>query len=489
MNIEDRLLSLCQGGSKDLSRKVSAICIDSRKVIPHSVFVALRGKITDGHNYLESAVEKGAQVLVVENTEQLKKIAFHGMICVVPDTREVLSILLNEFYNFPSEKMFCVGITGTNGKTTVSNILSFLFSHCGWRTGSIGTIQNQFGEWKEKSVLTTPDSTELYHLLDRFYYEGAQAVVMEVSSIGLDQKRVKGVDFTLGVFTNLSEDHLDYHSDMSVYFKAKKELFKKGLSSTKTNHFLAVLNLDDPYGVALAREIQVPYISYGEKWARFSWNILSHDLCGTLFKLCFDKKEMDVYLPMPGIYNVSNAVAALCCAYAAGFSVEEAVCALKDFPGVPGRMQRVCPDHLPLVFVDYAHTPKALEAVLSFLQQNKDKDSRLITVFGCGGQRDQEKRSLMAQVTEGFSDKVFLTSDNPREEDPMSIMSDCMKGVSDKKKFIVELDRKQAIKQALEQSQKTDIILIAGKGHEREQIIGVKRYPFSDEEVVKDFFG
>ena len=489
MNIEDRLLSLCQGSSKDLPRKVSAICADSRKVIPDSVFVALRGKTTDGHGYLKSAVEKGAQVLVVEGTEQLKNIPFQGMICVVPDTREVLSMLLNEFYDFPSEKMFCVGITGTNGKTTVSNILSFLFSHCGWRTGSIGTIQNQFGEWREKSALTTPDSTKLYQLLDRFYCEGAQAVVMEVSSIGLDQQRVKGVDFNLGVFTNLSEDHLDYHSDMSSYFQAKKKLFETNLSSVKTNHFLAVLNLDDSYGVSLAREIQVPYISYGEKEARFSWEILSNDLYGTLFKLYFDKKEMDVHLPIPGIYNVSNAVAALCCVYATGFPLEEAVCALKDFPGVPGRMQRVCPDYLPLVFVDYAHTPKALEAVLSLLQQKKAKNSRLIIVFGCGGQRDHEKRPLMSQVVECFSDRVFLTSDNPREEDPLSIINDCMKGVSNKKKFIVELDRKQAIRQALEYSQKEDVILIAGKGHEREQIIGVERYPFSDEEVVKEFFG
>ena len=489
MNIEDRLLSLCQDSNPQLSRAISSICTDSRKVISDSVFIALRGKKTDGHIYLESAVEKGAQVLVVENAERIKKQSFRGMVCVVPDTRDILSVLLNEFYDFPSEKMFCVGVTGTNGKTTVSNILSFLFSYCGWRTGSIGTIQNQFEGWKEKSTLTTPDSAELYQLLNRFYCGGAQAVVMEVSSIGLDQQRVKGVDFNLGVFTNLSEDHLDYHSDMSSYFQAKRKLFETHFSLVSANHFLAVLNLDDPYGVTLAREIQVPYISYGNKGARFSWDVLSNDLQGTLFNLCFDTKEIEVYLPMPGIYNVSNAVAALCCVYAAGFPLEEAICALKEFPGVPGRMQRVCPDRLPLVFVDYAHTPKALKAVLSFLQQRKDKNSRLITVFGCGGQRDQEKRPLMAQVAECFSDQVFLTSDNPREEDPFSIINDCLKGVSDKKKFTVDLNRKKAIKRALELSQKADIILVAGKGHEREQVVGANRYPFDDVEVIKEFFG
>ena len=489
MNIEDRLLSLCPGRNKNLFRKISSICTDSRKVIPDSVFVALRGQKTNGHYYLKSAIEKGAQVLVVENTKQLKDMDFQGMICVVPDTRNILPVLLSEFYDSPSEKMFCVGVTGTNGKTTVSNILSFLYSHCGWRTGLIGTIHSQFEDWKEKSVLTTPDSAKLYSLLERFYREGAQSVVMEISSIGLDQQRIKGLDFNLGVFTNLSEDHLDYHSDMSAYFQAKKKLFEISHSLAEKNHFLGVLNLDDPYGVVLAREIQVPYISYGKKGARFSWEILFNDLSGTLFRLYFDKKKIEVYLPMPGIYNVSNAVAALCCVYAAGFSVEEAARTLKYFPGVPGRMQRVCTDCSPLVFVDYAHTPKALEAILFFLKQSKDEKSQLITVFGCGGQRDQSKRPVMAQVAEHFSDKVFLTSDNPREEDPLNIISDCMKGVGDKKKFVVELDRKRAIRQALEQSQEKDIVLIAGKGHEKEQIVGVDRHPFDDGEVVKEFFG
>lgn len=489
MNIEDRLLSLCPDRNKNLCCKISSICTDSRKVIPGSVFVALKGQKTDGHYYLESAIKKGAQVLVVEDTKQLKDKDFRGMICVVPGTHDILPVLLNEFYDSPSEKMFCVGVTGTNGKTTVSNMLSFLFSHCGWRTGLIGTIHNQFGEWSRQSVLTTPDSAELYGLLDRFYRGGAQAVIMEVSSIGLDQQRVRGLDFNLGVFTNLSEDHLDYHFDMSTYFQAKKKLFEISRSSVEKNHFLTVLNLDDPYGVTLAREVQSPYISYGKKGARFSWEILSGDLSGTLFELRFDKKRIEVYLPMPGSYNVSNAVAALCCVYAAGFPVEKAVRALKCFPGVPGRMQKVCPDCLPLVFVDYAHTPKALEAILFFLKQSKGENSQLVTVFGCGGQRDHEKRPLMAQVVERFSDKVFLTSDNPRGENPLNIISDCIKGVGDKKKFIVELDRKRAIRQALEQSQKTDIILIAGKGHEREQVVGVDRRPFDDVEVVKEFFG
>ncbi|MDE0118603.1 MAG: UDP-N-acetylmuramoyl-L-alanyl-D-glutamate--2,6-diaminopimelate ligase [Bdellovibrionales bacterium] len=488
MNVENRLLSLCVNPDKNSNFKISAICADSRKAIPGAVFVALKGKKQDGHDYLMSAIEKGAKALVVEDKEKIKALSFKGMICVVPNTRSILPVLLNEFYDYPSEKMFCIGITGTNGKTTVSSMLSFILSRCGWRSGLIGTIKNSFGSQEEKSRLTTPDPVELYKLLNRFYLEGAQALVMEVSSIGLDQQRVAELDFNLGVFTNLSEDHLDYHLNMSEYFQAKKKLFEMPLSlATGKNHFLAVVNLDDPYGIRLSREMKVPYISYGKKEARFIYEILSSNLSGTWFNLHFDKKKIKIHLPIPGTYNVSNAAAALCCAQAAGFSLKEAAEALAHFPGVPGRMEKVSPPgHTPMVFVDYAHTPQALSASLSFLKQNKS--SRLITVFGCGGQRDRKKRPLMAQIAEYLSDSVILTSDNPREEDPLTIVNDCMKGVKDKEKFIIELDRKKAIKKALEKAKKTDLVFIAGKGHEQEQIIGSKRYPFSDNETVKEFF-
>ena len=484
MNIEKRILSLCVDPNKSFPKRIASVCTNSQCVVPGSVFVALKGRKTNGHFYLESAIKNGAQVLVVENAEYLKNISFSGLLCVVPNTYSILPILLNEFYDYPSEKMFCVGITGTNGKTTVSNILSFLFTRCGWHTGLIGTICNQLGKWAEKSVLTTPCPPELYSLLDRFYKEQAQAVVMEVSSIGLNQQRVEGVDFNLGVFTNLSEDHLDYHQTMSNYFEAKKKLF---IRHSEKSHFLSVLNLDDPYGVALARDVQVPYISYGRKKARFTWNILYSDLSGTRFNLFFDKKKIEGFLPIPGDYNVSNAVAALCCVYCAGFDLEKAIKKLRHFPGVPGRLERVFPDRKPLVFVDYAHTPQALAAVLSFLKQKKKKGSQLITVFGCGGERDQEKRPLMAQAAECFADQVILTSDNPRAENPQQIISHCLKGVQDKEKFFIEEDRKQAIKKALQKAQIEDIILIAGKGHEREQLLGSKRIPFSDREVVKEF--
>ena len=488
MSIEDRLLSLCPSDNKKLPDVIRSICTDSRKVIPGSVFVAMKGCKTDGHNYLESAIQKGAQVLVVEDKEKIPNSSFNGMVCVVPNTRDILPVLLNEFYDYPSEKMFCIGITGTNGKTTTSYMLSHILSHCGWQTGLIGTIKSRVGDWEQSNTLTTPDPAETYYLLNKFYERGAQAAIMEVSSIGLDQDRVRGLDFNLGVFTNLSQDHLDYHGTISNYFQAKKKLFQLSNLSEKKK-FLAILNLDGSFGVALAKEIRVPYISYGEKAARFSWKIVSSDLSGTQFKLLVDQKERDVYLPIPGIYNVSNAVAALCCAYAAGFSLEKGIEALRHFPGISGRLERVKPHCYPMVFVDYAHTPKALEAVLLFINSHKNTNSKLVTVFGCGGERDKDKRPLMAQVADQYSDKVFLTSDNPRGEDPMNIIKDCIKGITDRKKITVEVDREQAILRALRESEEKDIILIAGKGHERLQIIGAQRQPFNDAGVVKEYFG
>lgn len=487
MNIEDRLLSLCASDHKKLPDVIPSICTDSRKVVPGSVFVAIRGRKTDGHNYLESALQKGAQVLVVEDADRISDSSFKGMFCVVPNTKDILPVLLNEFYNYPSEKMFCIGITGTNGKTTTSYMLSHLLSYCGWQTGLIGTIKSQIGDWEKNNILTTPDPAETYYLLDKFYKRGAQAAIMEVSSIGLEQDRVKGLDFNLGVFTNLSQDHLDYHGTISNYFQAKKKLFHLSHLSEKKK-FLAILNLDDPFGVSLAKEIRVPYISYGKKSARFSWEIISTDLSGTRFKLFVDQKEREVYLSVPGIYNVSNAVAALCCVYAAGFSLEKGIEALKYFPGVSGRLERVKSHCYPMVFVDYAHTPKALEAVLLFINSHKKDNSKLVTVFGCGGERDKEKRPLMTQVAERYSDKVFLTSDNPRGEDPMNIIEDCIKGVTDRKKITVEVDREQAILRALKESEEKDIVLIAGKGHERLQIIGTQRQFFSDKAVVEKYF-
>ena len=240
------------------SGQFSAISAHSKKVIPGSLFVALKGQQHDGHSYLKSAIQKGAKALVVENQTFLKNLSFSGLVCLVKSTRKALPILLNHFYNSPSEKMFCTGITGTNGKTTVSHMMAFLFTQMGWHTGLIGSIVNRLKNWEEKSTLTTPDNVTLHNLINRFYTQGAKALVMEASSIGLDQQRTAGVDFNLGIWTNLSQDHLDYHPSFADYFSAKKKLFDPSLNPLKKNHFQAIINLDDSYGIQLAQEINLP---------------------------------------------------------------------------------------------------------------------------------------------------------------------------------------------------------------------------------------
>lgn len=497
MNIEDRICTLSEKPNNQLSTPISTIAIDSRKVIPNSVFVALKGYQTDGHHYLQEAVQKGAQVLVIENKKFLKNLHFTGTVCLAQNTRQLLPLLLNEFYAFPSHKMFCVGITGTNGKTTVSHILSFLLSYCGWKTGLIGTVKQGFLKTKSSYIqknivqapthinpeyLTTPHIVNLYALLNHFYKKDAQAVVMEVSSIGLDQNRTGGIDFNLAIWTNLTTDHLDYHKNMESYFQSKKILF-----TNQNNHFLSIINFDDPYGLKLVRDLKTTYISYGQKNAHFTWKIISSDLSSTTFQLSHNNKSTELYLPIPGIYNVPNAVAAIAATTAAGFSMKQIAAALPLFPGVRGRMEQIKLPKAPqsYIFIDYAHTPDALTTTLSFLRQHK-KNRKLICVFGCGGARDKTKRPLMGAAVEKFADTIILTSDNPRTEDPEQIIQDILAGIQNKDKVTIEPDRKLAIQKTLE-NYKNNVILIAGKGHETEQLIGSRRISFDDRIVIKNY--
>ena len=477
-----------------LLKNTTSITAHSQKVTPGGVFTAIQGLNKDGHHYLKAAVQKGAGMLVVKEGAASPKLNFNGPVYAVPCPREALGVLLNKFYNFPSEKMFCIGVTGTNGKTTVSHITAFLLSRLGWKTGLIGTVQNgiieegvltpvQLKKTFNPGALTTPPAEDLYALLHYFYSQSVQAVVMEASSIGLDQKRTHQVDFNLAVFTNLTKDHLDYHKNLNHYFEAKKMLFHPP-AGKKTNGFLAVINFDDPYGVKLARGLTAPYISYGESEAGFKWEITSQNLQGSVFKVKFKASAGEGFLPLPGRYNVSNAAAALACVQAAGFSLEKAVQILPSFPGVKGRLERIKPKKNllsgPAVFVDYAHTPEGLKSALTCLRQHK-KNGRVICVFGCGGERDKTKRALMGREAERLADLVILTSDNPRSEDPCKIIKDITLSVLDKSRLIIEPLRFAAIQKALKAAGKNDLVLIAGKGHETSQIIGSRRIYHSDQ--------
>ena len=483
---------------------IASISSDSRKLGSGALFVAVRGRRTDGHQFLSEAAQKGAAALLLERDAPWPS-GFKGGVFKAADSRSALSAALNEFYDFPSQKLFAVGVTGTNGKTTVSYMLERIFSRLGWPAGVIGTIDQHFkkpagrrggfkggfpsaagarGEgFSRPAALTTPEPVELFQALDALVKKGAKALAMEVSSIGLDQRRIEGVEFQGAVFTNLTPDHLDYHLSMDNYFRAKKKLFEPAPAQ---KNFFCVINKDDPHGRKLLGSKGPPYYSYGEKDADFSFDVESQTLSGTVFSLRSPFGSAKARLPLPGIHNVYNAAAALACGAVAGFSLKAAAEALEDFPGVPGRLERAGALSDPFqVFVDYAHTPLALRAVLQTLRRFAG-GKRLVTVFGCGGGRDRQKRAPMAETALEFSDHAFFTSDNPRHEDPAAIIKEGMKGL--KKESLSRLeaveDRREAIEKAINFAAAGDIVLIAGKGHETVQIIGDRRIPFDDRKIA-----
>ena len=486
MAFKDFLLgsySLSKGSFKAV--KISSISGHSEKVKKNSLFVAVKGCSTDGHNYLKQAIEKGASVLLVADSGAIPS-SFQGAVLMYKKEKLNLGNLLNQFYDFPSEKLFTVGITGTNGKTSFCYLLEHLFQFCGWPTALIGTVDQHFKEYSWPASLTTPAPVELMERLSDFVQLSARAVVMEVSSIALDQNRVEGVDFKALVFSNFSQDHLDYHGSVKNYWRAKKKLFLQAEKSLNKNLFY-LLNQDDIYSYKLRYALKKPCWTYGQaESSDFCFKMRESSHFKTVFQLKSPEGSFDFSMNLTGLYNVYNAVSALACAMLTGFKPEECQSALACFPGVPGRLEKLKTDRNFDVFIDYAHTPSALSAVLKTL---KPSFKRLILVCGCGGDRDKEKRPLMAGTALNLSDHVFWTNDNPRYEDPEQIAESALKGISgeEKKKITVELDREQAIKKAIEFAREGDCVLIAGKGHEQFQIIKDKNQPFCDKRIALNF--
>ena len=473
---------------KGAEANISSISTYSGEVKRGALFVALKGKTDDGHRYLEQACEKGARFLLVQE-DSLVPSSFKGTVVRTLDTLKALPLLLNEFYDQISQKLFVVGVTGTNGKTTTSYLTEHIFNHCGWPAGVIGTIERRFRDKTWSARLTTPDPVELFQKLKDFFDLSAKTVVMEVSSIALDQKRTDGIDFNVGVFTNLTQDHLDYHLNFENYFSAKKRLFQK-MERLDGNHFVSLINGDDTFGQRLLKELRGRRYTFGEKDTMdFSFKIKSQDLFHTLFTIRSPDDFSEGEISLTGRHNMYNVAGAVAAAVTAGFPLSDCVKALKSFSGVPGRLEKITSRQYPFqVFVDYAHTPSALQQVLQSLNScHSSPSGQLVTVFGCGGNRDREKRGEMAQVAARFSHRVFLTSDNPRHENPKDIIEDCLRSLSqkDREKFVVELDRSKAIKKAIQEAKKGDFLLIAGKGHETVQIIGDKRIPFDDRQVAQ----
>lgn len=471
---------------------VEGIAYHTDQVVPGTCFVAIRGGQFDGHLFVRDAVKKGAVVVVTEEPVRLPRDVTN---VVVSDTRDALARLSSAFFEDPSLKMRLVGVTGTNGKTTISYLLEGIFAAAGWKPGIIGTVEYRFGGKARRAPLTTPESYELQKLLGEMAGGGVDACAMEVSSHALDMGRVVGCHFDGAIFTNLSPEHLDYHGEMEAYFLSKMKLFTERLVASVKKTVFAAINVDDPYGRRLAASIHVPIWRYGlNSDADVSCRLLDCNAAGISMVVRSPQGEFKVRSPLLGRFNALNILASTAAGLALGADPGYIRDGLESVKRVPGRLDAVPNGRDILAFVDYAHTPDALNNVL--LHAKELAKSRLIVVFGCGGDRDRAKRPLMGEVVSKIADVAIVTSDNPRTEDPVDIIHMILPGVArggmavlsrgGGRGYEVIPDRREAITRAVEISGPGDVIVVAGKGHENYQIIGKERRHFDDREVLEE---
>ncbi len=461
---------------------------DSRKVTQGDLFVAIRGLQSDGHRYLHDVMRKKVKAVVVEDDAAIPdSLCMHeGVVkIVVPDTRIALSRVSANFFRHPSHETRVIGVTGTNGKTTTTHLIGSVIIAAGKKPGLIGTIEYRIGDETIDAHHTTPGSYELQKLLRNMVDAGCSYVIMEVSSHALEQHRVDDVKFSSAVFTNLTQDHLDYHDSMDLYFKAKQRLFQLLDDSA-----VAITNVDSEYGLRMVAGTKAKIKSYGNKdYADFRADGVRATMHITAFTMKHDSIETDITASLIGRFNVSNILAAYACTYSEEFVVNIIKKGIKQVRGVRGRVETVTsPDSSGwTAVIDYSHTPDALENVLTAIQEMKPEGGRVTTVFGCGGDRDRKKRPVMGRIAQRLSDRIIVTSDNPRTEDPEKIIDDILEGVETTMNVIREADRRRAIEQALQTAGRNDVILIAGKGHETYQIIGEARIHFNDREIVEEW--
>ena len=463
-------------GATDVA--ISKIEFDSRKVESNTAFVAIKGTLSDGHDYIEKAIALGANVIVCE---QFPETIVQGITYVqVKDTNEALAYLSANFYDNPSEKIKLVGVTGTNGKTTIASLLYQLFKKAGYKVGLLSTVKIMVDTEEFKATHTTPDSLTLNYYLDQMVQEGCEFCFMEVSSHGIHQKRTAALEFAGGIFTNLSHDHLDYHNTFAEYRDVKKAFFDYLPKSA-----FAITNSDDKNGAIMLQNTKAKKITYALKsYADYKAQILENQLSGLLLKI----NDNEVWVKLIGSFNAYNLLAIYAVAVELGIEQFEALRLLSELESVSGRFQFIVSDSKITAIVDYAHTPDALENVLQTIENIRTKNEQLITVVGCGGDRDKTKRPVMANIASTLSDKAIFTSDNPRTENPEIIIQEMEQGVEPQnfKKTISILDRKQAIKTACQLANPNDIIFIAGKGHETYQEINGVKYDFDDLQIVTE---
>lgn len=461
--------------------EVHDLQIDSRKVSKGSCFIAIKGGSADGHDFIETAITNGATVIVCETLPA--KTVNTVMYLQVENSASAAGVIAHNFYKHPSHKIKLIGVTGTNGKTTVATLLFKLFSALGYKCGLISTVENQIAEKIIPSTHTTPDAITLNDLLNTMVQASCTHVFMEVSSHALDQHRVDGIQFTGGLFTNITHDHLDYHKTFDEYIKAKKKFFDQLPSSA-----FAISNADDKRGAVMLQNTSAKKYFYSLKtMADFKGKILENSLSGLLMNM----NEVDVHFKMIGTFNAYNLLAVYGAAICLGEDKQAVLQVLSSLTGAEGRFDyMVSPKDKVIGIIDYAHTPDALLNVLATIKNLRQGEERILTVVGCGGDRDKTKRPVMAEVACEHSDKIFFTSDNPRNEDPNDIIKDMESGVSVtcRKKYISIADRKEAIKTAVSFSNREDIVLVAGKGHEKYQDIKGTKYPFDDKAILAEMF-
>jgi UDP-N-acetylmuramoyl-L-alanyl-D-glutamate--2,6-diaminopimelate ligase len=466
-----------------MDREIAAVTADSRKVVADSLFVAVRGGASDGHAHIAAAIAAGAVAVIAERAPEE---APSGVTWIhVSDSRKALGRVAAEFHGRPSAGLKTIGVTGTNGKTTTTFLLHAILKKSLHRAGLLGTIRVDDGETVAEATHTTPAADALQELLRRMADHGCRAVAMEVSSHGIDQQRSEAVDFDAAVFTNLTQDHLDYHGTMDRYFEAKFALFEQLASDPRGKKPVAVVNADDGYGKTIIERLEgrMAVLRYGlGVHTDLRANNIRQTPKGTEFELSAKGKTFLVRSPLIGRFNVYNTLAALGAAQAIGVPMREAVAALADAPQVPGRMENVGTRDGVTVFVDYAHTPDALDNACRTLRELEP--ARLVTVFGCGGDRDRGKRPLMAEAAARHSDACLITSDNPRTEDPEAILREIESGIGRLPTRTVT-DRREAIRMAIHAAGPGDIVLIAGKGHETYQDFGSHRVHFDDREEAR----
>ena len=467
---------------------VGKITSDSRIVERGDVFVAIRGQRDDGHRFIGDAVHRGARVVVLEDDGAMSDSFFlHNEVLkvVVENSRKSLAQMAANYYGHPSAKLKLIGVTGTNGKTTTTHLMKSILESSGEKVGLIGTIEYQVAEEVLPALYTTPEPVELNALLGAMLKKSCQSAVMEISSHALALDRVYGLRYQLALFTNLTQDHLDFHGTMEAYFKAKKLLFD-GLQEES----IAVTNLDDAYGLSIVASTKAKLITYGvERRGDVVVEDVKAKKDGISFNAKYGNETVTISSPLIGRFNLYNLLGATASAFAVGIRAEAIQNGIRRVTSVRGRFEQIDSDQGWRAIIDYAHTPDALKSTLQAIRQMipKREGGRIITIFGCGGDRDREKRPQMGKVASDLSDVTIVTSDNPRHEDPEAIIDEILDGIQKRGDVLRIVDRREAIHAGLKLAQRGDVVLIAGKGHETYQVVGNRRIHFDDREEVEAY--